>query len=231
MVLYNRNAIISFPRYGIGIPSLDTRKSNTVNALLAHPVLGDLKDKWLIEDIPSVVDKKDLERSHTGEYIKSLYGPELESRLMQAYELVDSTGHYNRYDPSAAQHPLTELLGDVLRIISGSYLLITHALKRGFCYYLGGGMHHAHPGFGHGFCVLNDISTALLKARAEGLFKTAWVIDLDAHRGDGTAEALSDVNDILTMSIHMASGWPLDEPEYRPRRHSEPIMDSRGTSI
>ncbi len=215
MVLYNRNAIISFPRYGIGIPSLDTRKSNTVDALLAHPILGDLKDKWLVGDIPRVIDRKDLERAHTKEYIKSLYGPELESRLIQAYELMDSAGNYNRYDPSRAQQPLTELLNDVLRIISGSYLLIGHALQKGFSYYLGGGMHHAHPGFGHGFCVLNDITTALLKARAEGQIRTAWVIDLDAHRGDGTAEALADVKDILTMSIHMASGWPLDEPEYR----------------
>ncbi len=216
MVLYNREAVISFPRYGIGIPALDSRKTNTIEALLNHPVLGSLKDQWYLQDIPEVITRADLERAHDPAYIKSLFGPELESKLIQAYELKDAAGNFNRYTPADATAPLTEILKDVMRIISGSYLLITHALERGFCYYLGGGMHHAHPSFGHGFCVLNDICTALLKAHSEGLFKKAWVIDLDAHRGDGTAEILANVQDITAMSIHMAAGWPLDEPEYRP---------------
>ena len=216
MVLYNKEAVISFSRYGIGIPSLDSRKSNTIEALLSHPVLGGLAYKWYLNDIPSLIKREDLERAHTREYVASLYGPGLEKALIQAYELVDREGHYNRYKPEDSECPLTGLLDDVLRIISGTYLLIRHALDKGFCYYLGGGMHHAHPGFGHGFCVLNDVCVALLKARSEKLFKTAWIIDLDAHRGDGTAEILDTVNDIKTLSVHMADGWPLDFPEYLP---------------
>ena len=216
MVLYNPEAVISFPRYGIGIPSLDSRKSKTIQSLLDHPRLGPLADKWYLKDIPSVISREDLERAHRSDYIAALYGAGLEEALIKAYELIDDEGRYNRYDPDSAEKPLSGLLEDVKRIISGSYLGVKEALKSGFCYYLGGGMHHAHPGFGHGFCLLNDICVALLKAEAEGLFRRAWVIDVDAHRGDGSAEILSGKGSITSLSIHMAEGWPLDSPEVLP---------------
>ena len=214
MVLYNPEALISFSRYGIGIPSLDSRKSNTIKALLENPLLGGLAGEWYRSEIPSLISREDLERAHTPEYINGLYGSQLEEKLMQAYELIDDQGQYHRYRPDTAETPLSGLLEDVLRIISGSYLNIKQALTEGFSYYLGGGMHHAHPGFGHGFCLLNDICIALLKAQSEGLFQTAWVVDVDAHRGDGTAEILSDQDSITSLSIHMAEGWPLDTPEF-----------------
>ena len=143
-----------------------------------------------------------------------LYSERLEHLLLTAYELIGEDGRYHRYNPKNAQAPLTGLLADVLHVIAGTYRCIETAMKEDFCYAMGGGMHHAHPAFGHGFCVLNDISVALLKAQAEGLFKTAWIIDVDAHRGDGTAEIMAGRLDITTLSIHMASGWPLDVSEF-----------------
>lgn len=224
MILYNSDAIISFSRYGIGIPSLDSRKSNTIRALLENPELGPLSDQWYSRDIPPCIKRADLERSHTKEYIDSLLGSEegLEKALLKAYELIDENGHYNRYTPETAEAPLPEILDDVLRIISGSYLNIKQALDGGFSYYLGGGMHHAHPDFGHGFCLLNDVCISLQKAQSEGLFQNAWVIDVDAHRGDGTAEILSSSDSIISLSIHMAEGWPLDSPAVLPDGRKNP---------
>jgi acetoin utilization deacetylase AcuC-like enzyme len=213
-VVFNKNNRIDFPRYGIGIPSLPTRGIKTVEALLAHPVLGPRAKEWLREEIPSVIGREDLLRAHSPEYVDELYGNRLEERLLAAYELIDAEGNYNRYNPSEAKAPLVGLLDDVTRIISGTYLNIQLALESGFSFFMGGGMHHAHPAFGHGFCFLNDISVALLKAQEEGLFKTAWIIDVDAHRGDGTAEIMSNHKDITTLSIHMAKGWPLDAAQY-----------------
>jgi acetoin utilization deacetylase AcuC-like enzyme len=45
---------------------------------------------------------------------------------------------------------------------------------------------------------------------AEFGIETAWVIDVDAHKGDGTAALTCDDASIRTLSIHMAHGWPLD---------------------
>ncbi|OQY34013.1 MAG: hypothetical protein B6241_05900 [Spirochaetaceae bacterium 4572_59] len=224
MVLYNPDAIISFSRYGIAIPSLDSRKSNTIKALLDTPRLGEISDQWYIKDIAQCINREDLERSHTKEYVDSLFTSEegLKKALLQAYELLDEDGHYKRYSPETAEADLPEILNDVMRIISGSYLNIKQALDQGFSYYLGGGMHHAHPDFGHGFCLLNDVCISLLKAQSEGLFQRAWVLDVDAHRGDGTAEILSANDSIKSLSIHMAEGWPLDSPEILPDGRKNP---------
>ncbi|OFZ73954.1 MAG: hypothetical protein A2451_08565 [Bdellovibrionales bacterium RIFOXYC2_FULL_39_8] len=60
-----------------------------------------------------------------------------------------------------------------------------------------------------GFCLVNDIVIAIRKMQQLKKVKTAWVVDVDAHKGDGTAQILKDDPSILTLSIHMANGWPL----------------------
>jgi acetoin utilization deacetylase AcuC-like enzyme len=215
MILFNPQARINFPQYGISIPSLPTRAQKTVDALLAKKSFKDTQKKWLLSEIPYEIEKSDLMRAHNKDYVDALYDKRLEEKLLAAYELLDDQGNFNRYDPDSAQKPLVEIIKDITRIIDGTYQSIRIALKEDFCYNLGGGMHHAHPGFGHGFCLLNDISTALLKAQSEGLFSSAWIIDVDAHRGDGTAEIMAGHSDITALSIHMASGWPLDSPQVR----------------
>jgi acetoin utilization deacetylase AcuC-like enzyme len=88
------------------------------------------------------------------------------------------------------------------------------ALEKKFCFVFGGGMHHAKKDYGAGFCLVNDIVIALRKLQAENLIRTAWVIDLDAHKGDGTAVLTQEDSSITTLSIHMARGWPLDGEAY-----------------
>lgn len=185
-----------------------------MKALKEDSELGPRQDEWLISDFPRTLGREDLQRAHSKEYTDRLYGSDIEQALFEAYELIDEEGCYKRYEPDTAEAPLGEIVEDVMNIVSGSYSVIPEALKSGFSYFLGGGMHHAHPGFGHGFCLVNDICIAMLKAKEEGLFKTAWIIDIDAHRGDGTAEIMADHPEIKSLSIHMAAGWPLDSPEY-----------------
>jgi acetoin utilization deacetylase AcuC-like enzyme len=88
------------------------------------------------------------------------------------------------------------------------------ALEHKFCFAFRGGMHHAQQNYGAGFCLLNDIVIAIRKLQAERRIKTAWVIDTDAHKGDGTAALTRGDDSITTLSIHMARGWPLDGDPY-----------------
>jgi acetoin utilization deacetylase AcuC-like enzyme len=71
-------------------------------------------------------------------------------------------------------------------------------------------MHHAKADTGDGFCLINDVVTAARKAQAEDGVSPIWVIDLDVHKGDGTAALTEGDETIRTLSIHMARGWPLD---------------------
>jgi acetoin utilization deacetylase AcuC-like enzyme len=88
------------------------------------------------------------------------------------------------------------------------------ALKNDFCFAFRGGMHHGQKDFGNGFCMLNDIVIAIRKLQSEQLIQTAWVIDTDAHKGDGTAALTRGDKTITTLSIHMGHGWPLDGEKY-----------------
>ena len=86
------------------------------------------------------------------------------------------------------------------------------ALQHGFCFFFAGGAHHAQHDFGNGFCLLNDIVIASRKLQFEKKVDRVWIIDVDAHKGDGTAALTAGDDSIRTLSVHMARGWPLDCP-------------------
>ena len=51
-----------------------------------------------------------------------------------------------------------------------------------------GGLHHAMPSAGSGFCVYNDAAVAIAALLAEGAERVAYV-DVDVHHGDGVQAA------------------------------------------
>ncbi len=210
MILYDPALALRFGDYGILIPVLDSRADAVAEGL--HAVLHGHDESWLRRGVVERIQREDLERVHDPEYVRRLYagGPELEAELLQTYELIGSDGRPHRYAPDRAVRPLSALFDTILLQVAGTYQAARLALEGGFCYFLGGGMHHARRDGGSGFCLLNDAMIALARLRAEGRSRRVWIIDLDAHKGDGTAELARGDPDTLTLSIHMAAGWPLD---------------------
>ena len=70
-----------------------------------------------------------------------------------------------------------------------------------------GGTHHGMPDRASGFCYLNDPALALLRLKARGLTRLAYV-DIDAHHPDGVAEAVRGDPDVLLLSTHEEGRWP-----------------------
>ena len=70
--------------------------------------------------------------------------------------------------------------------------------------------HHCLPDFPNGFCLLNNIAVAIRAAQANGLAKRIAVVDWDVHHGNGTEAIFLDDPDVLTISIHQESNYPLD---------------------
>ena len=60
------------------------------------------------------------------------------------------------------------------------------ALEDGVAANLGGGTHHAFAHAGRGFCVFNDVVTAIRELRSGGRVRRVLVVDVDVHQGDGT---------------------------------------------
>jgi acetoin utilization deacetylase AcuC-like enzyme len=214
MLLYDANRKEGLFEFGIQIPVLDSRVVKTFQHLQSHKILGPKIDQWHIQEIIETVTKEDLLRVHSAAYVKKLYSPALEQEIIRAYELIDAQGRYYRYDPGKAALPLTGLFERTLITVAGTVQCCRIALKNKFCFEFRGGMHHAQHDYGAGFCLLNDIVIAIRKLQAEAQIRTAWVIDLDAHKGDGTAALTRGDDAIVTLSIHMAHGWPLDGNPY-----------------
>jgi histone deacetylase 11 len=78
-----------------------------------------------------------------------------------------------------------------MRWASGGTLLACRlALERGLAINLGGGYHHASGTSGGGFCIYADVPLALTLLHDKGRFRSALVVDTDAHQGNGTADAI-----------------------------------------
>ena len=77
--------------------------------------------------------------------------------------------------------------------------------------HIGGGLHHAFPGHGEGFCPFNDVAVATRILLARGVERVA-VIDLDVHHGNGTAFIFESEPRVFTFSMHQRDNYPAWKP-------------------
>jgi acetoin utilization deacetylase AcuC-like enzyme len=87
--------------------------------------------------------------------------------------------------------------------------------------HLGGGLHHAFPNHGEGFCPFNDVAVAVRVLQERGLTRTA-VVDLDVHHGNGTAFIFNPRGEespredadgaVFTFSMHQQHNYPMWKP-------------------
>jgi acetoin utilization deacetylase AcuC-like enzyme len=86
------------------------------------------------------------------------------------------------------------------------------ALQDGVAVSLGGGLHHAFPGHGEGFCMFNDVAVAIRVLQAERRLTRGAVVDLDVHHGNGTAAIFGGDPDVFTFSMHQWNNYPAEKP-------------------
>jgi acetoin utilization deacetylase AcuC-like enzyme len=119
---------------------------------------------------PPPIEIEDLLRVHTANYVTAV-------QMGEPRALAESQ-----------KFPWSPALFPSVRLTSGGVVAAAReALKTGVSGALASGFHHACADHGEGFCTFNGLVVALEKLRAEGLIKTAAVLDLDLHYGNGTA--------------------------------------------
>ncbi len=77
--------------------------------------------------------------------------------------------------------------------------------------HIGGGLHHAFPNHGEGFCPFNDVAVAIRALQARGVERAA-VVDLDVHHGNGTAFIFESDARVFTFSMHQQHNYPMWKP-------------------
>ncbi len=181
-----RPAIVFSPGYHHAAPgsAMDPSRAERVMAALRR--VRAVRDRDVIE--PQPIALRDLLRIHTPEYLESLGRPAVLHKVFGC-------------ELGARE---AELALDVQRLMVGG---TTQAVRRAVrqhasSVHLGGGLHHAHPSFGAGYCAYNDVAVAIACVRADGFAGRVLVVDLDLHDGDGTRTAFAADASVHTFSVH-----------------------------
>lgn len=186
--------VVYHERYNASFPCLpnDPLRAERILAFLASE--GLVLPRAIHHPLPAAL--KDLEQIHGANYLDSIHEPAALSRIMGA---------------EITQDQVDRLLDQQRLYVGGTALAVRLALAdSGVALHLGGGLHHARPTVGEGFCIFNDIAYALHQARQQGFTGPVLVVDLDVHDGNGTRELFAADPTVHTFSIH---AQPWGDPE------------------
>lgn len=118
-------------------------------------------------------------------------------------------GRLERREELALGLPWSDALVERARRATGATVTAAReALEDGVAANLGGGTHHAFADAGRGFCVFNDVVTALRVLRSERRVTRALVVDVDVHQGDGTHALLAGDAGAFTLSVNGFRNYP-----------------------
>jgi acetoin utilization deacetylase AcuC-like enzyme len=187
--------VVYSPRYhvDIGTHVFPTQKYQMVHARLVEARVVDFAD--VLEPAPAAWD--DLAFVHTADYLAGLRGGTLSEEAMLQLELPWSHG----------------MVDGFRTMVGGTILAACCAVEaRTIVAHIGGGLHHAFPNHGEGFCPFNDVAVAVRVLQRDGLASRAAVIDLDVHHGNGTAFVFQSDPRVFTFSMHQQHNYPMWKP-------------------
>eukprot|EP00557_Chaetoceros_sp_GSL56_P008453 CAMPEP_0176487390 /NCGR_PEP_ID=MMETSP0200_2-20121128/6101_1 /TAXON_ID=947934 /ORGANISM="Chaetoceros sp., Strain GSL56" /LENGTH=386 /DNA_ID=CAMNT_0017884205 /DNA_START=140 /DNA_END=1300 /DNA_ORIENTATION=+ len=145
--------------------------------------------------------KSDIELVHTSRHIEDI---QLRSSRMEGGTADESTTTFSQYAYEIASLAVGGAMHAVEKVmqkeVDCAYVL---------CRPPG---HHAITDAGMGFCLFNNIAIAakyLLKIYPETIQKIA-IVDYDVHHGNGTEEIFYNDPNVLFISIHQDSNFPIN---------------------
>jgi acetoin utilization deacetylase AcuC-like enzyme len=107
--------------------------------------------------------------------------------------------------------PCEALLTRSRRETAGTVAAMWAALEEGLACNLAGGTHHAFPDRGLGYCVLNDVAIAIRDRHTLDPTSRVFVIDTDAHQGNGINGIFAGDERVFTYSIHVGRNYPAEK--------------------
>jgi acetoin utilization deacetylase AcuC-like enzyme len=179
----------NYARTVAGVPIDPARADEILAFLLDH---GFIRRSDVSPPVPASLEN--LLRVHTPAYLESIQDPAILTGI---------------FGSPVRPEDVQEII-DLQRLSVGGTIQATRlALGLGrvggtppIAVNLKGGLHHAAPARGMGFCVFNDVAVAIRRLRARGFAEPVLVIDLDLHDGNGTRAVFAQDPSVYTLSIH-----------------------------
>ena len=139
---------------------------------------------------PEPVTEQDLLRVHTPEYLEAI-----------------KTGEPRDLAQSQKFPWSPELFPSVCLTSGGCLAAARQALRDGVSAALVSGFHHACADHGEGFCTFNGLVVAIDALVATGEIRTAAVLDMDLHYGNGTAQLAATRPHLFALSLYGNDFW------------------------
>ncbi|HEY1910085.1 MAG TPA: histone deacetylase [Vicinamibacterales bacterium] len=192
--------IVHAARYqvDIGLHVFPTRKYHLVlNRLLDA---GVVHPSDVVEPQPAPWDQLGL--VHTTEYLDKMRGGTLSQSEQAQLELPWSAEMVEGFRLMVGGTVRAALIACGEEIDTSQFRVTAN---------LGGGLHHAFPNHGEGFCPFNDVAVAIRVLQQRGIERLA-VVDLDVHHGNGTAFTFESDPRVFTFSMHQQHNYPVFKP-------------------
>jgi acetoin utilization deacetylase AcuC-like enzyme len=199
--------VVYSPRYriDIGLHVFPTEKYQRIHARLLDSSV--IRPSDVVE--PTAARWDELALVHTAEYLQKMrdgtVAPEdvTQLELPWSQEMVDA---FRLMTGGTIQAGLIacglEVEGRTSKVESPGFRVVAH---------IGGGLHHAFPSHGEGFCPFNDVAVAARVLQQRGLERIA-IVDLDVHHGNGTAFIFESDPRVYTFSMHQQHNYPMWKP-------------------
>lgn len=185
------------PRYHVDLGAHVFRVEKYARVVEELRARGIASPETLVEPEPATWDE--LALVHTPAYLDKVRAGQLTTSEVAQLEL-----------PWSAEGV------EAFRLMTGGTILAGRmALDAGIAGQIGGGLHHAFPDHGEGFCMFNDVAVATRVLRREGLVRRVVVLDCDVHQGNGTASIFANDPDVFTVSMHQRHNYPAEKPPSR----------------
>jgi len=181
------------PLPGVAAGSDDGRSALLPAAVAPSDWFAGVSD--VVEPVAATWD--DLSRVHTAEYLLKMREGTLAADEVAQLEL-----------------PWSSEMVDAFRLMVGGTLQaarIACGSVPAVCCHIGGGLHHAFPNHGEGFCPFNDVAVAIRDLQSRGLERAA-IVDLDVHHGNGTSFVFESDPRVFTFSMHQQHNYPMWKP-------------------
>jgi acetoin utilization deacetylase AcuC-like enzyme len=191
------------PRYSIDIGPhvFPTQKYRLV---VEHLLARELIQRSDIVE-PGPASWEDLALVHTAEYLAKLRDGTMTPEDIAQLELPwsrEMVSGFRAMVGGTVDAARLACLAPDFRVLASGFRIAVH---------VGGGLHHAFPNHGEGFCPFNDVAVAIRVLQSRGIERAA-VVDLDVHHGNGTAFIFESDPRVFTFSMHQQHNYPMWKP-------------------